>query len=77
MNFKNFLSTQKNWLIFLKVLEHSVGPWEKGEHFVLAHFMKDDVHDRVGVARPPFPVQGDFLHLVGSEDKPKKWLRKK
>ncbi|KAG1743585.1 uncharacterized protein EDB91DRAFT_1051204 [Suillus paluster] len=60
-----------------KVLEHLVGPWKKGEHFVLAHFMKDKVHDRVGVTRPPFPVQGDFLHLVGSEDRPKKRLRKK
>lgn len=51
-----------------KVLEHSVGPWENGEQFVLAHFMKDKVHDRVGVARPAFPVQADFLHLLGSEE---------
>jgi hypothetical protein len=51
-----------------KVLEHSVGPWENGERFVLAHFMKDKVHDRVGVARPAFPVQADFLHLLGSEE---------
>ncbi|KAG1728928.1 hypothetical protein EDB19DRAFT_1611521, partial [Suillus lakei] len=28
-----------------KVLEHSVGPWKIGERFVVAHFMKDKVHD--------------------------------
>jgi len=36
---------------------------------VIAHFMKDKVHDRVGVSRPlTFPVQTDFLHLLGSQN---------
>ncbi|KAG2070553.1 hypothetical protein BDR04DRAFT_1018580, partial [Suillus decipiens] len=28
-----------------KVLEHSVSLWKIGERFVIAHFMKDKVHD--------------------------------
>ncbi|KAG2056180.1 hypothetical protein BDR06DRAFT_848289, partial [Suillus hirtellus] len=44
-----------------KVLEDSVGPWKIGERFVVAHFMKDKVHDRVGVSKPAFPVQMDLL----------------
>jgi hypothetical protein len=48
-----------------RVLEHSVGPWPNGERFVIAHFMKDAVHNRVGVPRPGFPMQSFFLELVG------------
>ncbi|KAG2140736.1 hypothetical protein BD769DRAFT_1349909, partial [Suillus cothurnatus] len=39
-----------------QVLEHSVGPWLNGEQVVIAHFIKDAVHDRVGVPRPSFPM---------------------
>ncbi|KAG0698585.1 hypothetical protein DFH29DRAFT_772009, partial [Suillus ampliporus] len=35
-----------------RVLEHSVCPWLNGERLAIAHFMKDAVHDRVGVPRP-------------------------
>ncbi|KAG1866102.1 hypothetical protein F4604DRAFT_1905032 [Suillus subluteus] len=31
-----------------RVLEHSVGPWLNGERLVIAHFMKDAIHERVG-----------------------------
>ena len=35
---------------------------------MITHFMKDKVHNRLGVSRPlTFPVQTDFLHLLGSE----------
>jgi len=60
-------------------LEHSVGPWKIGERFVLAHFMKDKVHDRVEVSKPAFPVQMDFLQLLGSLDtdhRPRKHVRR-
>jgi hypothetical protein len=43
-----------------RVLEYSVGPLGSGEHFVITHFMKDKVHDRVGVARQSFPMQTFF-----------------
>ncbi|KAG1717283.1 hypothetical protein EDB19DRAFT_1651486, partial [Suillus lakei] len=46
------------------ILEHSVGPWVDGERFVVAHFMKDKVHDRVGVKRPNFPMQSFFLEMI-------------
>ncbi|KAG2345456.1 hypothetical protein BDR05DRAFT_880087, partial [Suillus weaverae] len=54
-----------------KVLMHSVGPWKTGEQFVIAHFMKDKVHDRVGVSRPGFPVLNNFLNLLGHKYKKK------
>jgi hypothetical protein len=52
-----------------RVLEHSVGPWLNGEWLVIAHFMKDAVHERVGVPRPGFPTQSFFLELVGRKSK--------
>ncbi|KAG2029992.1 hypothetical protein BDR03DRAFT_1017653 [Suillus americanus] len=52
-----------------RVLEHSVGPWVDGERFVIAHFMRDKVHDRMGVPRPNFPMQSFFLEMVGKEKK--------
>ncbi|KAG1771915.1 hypothetical protein EV702DRAFT_976995, partial [Suillus placidus] len=55
-----------------RVLEHSVGPWLNGEQFVIAHFMKDAVHNRVGVPRPGFPMQSFFLELVGRRQKGKR-----
>lgn len=48
-----------------KVLEHSVGPWINGERLVIAHFMKDKVHNRLGVPRPAFPTQSFFLKFIG------------
>lgn len=52
----------------MKVLQHSVRHWNKGEHYVIAHFMKDKVQDRVGVPRPAFPLQTEFLHLLGTDE---------
>ncbi|KAG0703425.1 hypothetical protein DFH29DRAFT_874531 [Suillus ampliporus] len=48
-----------------KVLQHSIGPWGPGERLVIAHFMKDKIHSRVRVSRPPFPTQAYFLKMVG------------
>jgi hypothetical protein len=56
-----------------------VGPWKIGEIFVVAHFMKDKVHDRVGVSKPAFPVQMDLLQLLGSsvtDHRPRKHVRR-
>ncbi|KAI5986996.1 hypothetical protein EDC04DRAFT_2614946 [Pisolithus marmoratus] len=55
-------------MVFLagKLLTHSVPKWEKGERIALAHYMKDAVHNRFGLARPAFTQQkhllGKFLH---------------
>ncbi|KAI6023235.1 hypothetical protein BKA83DRAFT_4053754, partial [Pisolithus microcarpus] len=45
-----------------KVLTHSVPKWGKGERIALAHYMKDAVHNRFGLPRPPFTQQ---KHLLG------------
>jgi len=60
-------------LISGKVLQHSIGPWGKGERLVIAHFMKDKIHSRVEVPRPAFPRQAFFLKMVGKEGKGRKW----
>lgn len=52
----------------MKVLQHSVRHWNTGERYVIAHFMKDKVQDRVGVPRPAFPLQTEFLHLLGTDE---------
>ncbi|KAI6124683.1 hypothetical protein EV401DRAFT_1886257 [Pisolithus croceorrhizus] len=44
-----------------KLLHHSVPKWEKGERIALAHYMKDAVHNRFGLARPSFTQQKDLL----------------
>ncbi|KAG1794917.1 uncharacterized protein HD556DRAFT_1442707 [Suillus plorans] len=51
-----------------KVLQHSIGPWGPGERLVIAHFMRDKIHSRCGVSRPPFPTQAYFLQMVGQQD---------
>ncbi|KAG1895262.1 uncharacterized protein F5891DRAFT_984344 [Suillus fuscotomentosus] len=58
--------------IYRKVLQHSIGPWGPGERLVNAHFMRDKIHSRVGVSRPPFPTQAYFLKMVGQQDS--SWL---
>jgi hypothetical protein len=40
-----------------KVLAHSVPQWSGGERIVIAHYSKNDVQDRLQVARPLLPTQ--------------------
>ena len=40
-----------------KVFDHSVPKWSGGERIVIAHYSKDDVQDRLQVARPLLPTQ--------------------
>ncbi|KAG2137129.1 uncharacterized protein EDB93DRAFT_1106678 [Suillus bovinus] len=49
-----------------KVLEHGVPGWGDGERIVIAHFIKDKVHDKQGIPRPSFPIQHDLLKRVGA-----------
>ncbi|KAI6098640.1 hypothetical protein EDD16DRAFT_1527140 [Pisolithus croceorrhizus] len=44
-----------------KLLTHSVPKLETGERIALAHYMKDAVHNRFGLARPAFTKQKDLL----------------
>ncbi|KAI5980437.1 hypothetical protein EDC04DRAFT_2596689 [Pisolithus marmoratus] len=43
------------------ILQHSVQKWGKGERIAIAHYMKDAIHNRFGVARPTFTQQKDLL----------------
>ncbi|KAG2127184.1 uncharacterized protein EDB93DRAFT_1096644 [Suillus bovinus] len=49
-----------------KVLEHGVPGWGDGERIVIAHFIKDKVHDKQGIPRPSFLIQHDLLKWVGA-----------
>lgn len=44
-----------------KVLKHRVESWAGGERICVAHFMKDAVHNRLGIARPEWPLLDDYL----------------
>ncbi|KZP23224.1 hypothetical protein FIBSPDRAFT_737838 [Athelia psychrophila] len=44
-----------------KALSHGVKTWGGGERICAAHFMKDGVHNRVGQARPGWPILDDYL----------------
>ncbi|KAG1828589.1 hypothetical protein DFJ58DRAFT_849011 [Suillus subalutaceus] len=52
-----------------KVLEHGVPRWGDGERIVIAHFVKDKVHDKQGIPRPGLPMEQDFLIRVGAGEK--------
>jgi hypothetical protein len=43
-----------------KGLAHSVPEWSGGERMVIAHYTKDAIHDRMGVARPVLPTQSSW-----------------
>jgi hypothetical protein len=45
-------------VLFLgKCLSHAVKEWSGGERVVIAHYSKDNVHNKVRVARPLLPTQ--------------------
>ncbi|KAI6161086.1 hypothetical protein EDD17DRAFT_1482360, partial [Pisolithus thermaeus] len=63
LDFGSIFSYQPGTMIYLagKLLHQSVPKWEKGESIALAHYMKDAVHNRFGLARPSFTQQKDLL----------------
>jgi hypothetical protein len=48
-----------------RVLTHSVPHWIGGERVVIAHYSKDDVLDRLGIARPALPTNLSWWNLHG------------
>ncbi|KIJ14150.1 hypothetical protein PAXINDRAFT_79769, partial [Paxillus involutus ATCC 200175] len=44
-----------------RILEHAIPRWEGGERVALAYYMKDKVHDKLGVPRPTLPMQKGWL----------------
>ena len=47
-----------------KVLRHEVPDWHGGERICCAYFMKDAVHGRLELPRPPWPCLTDYLTLI-------------
>jgi hypothetical protein len=47
-----------------KVLEYGILGWGDGERIVMAHFVKDKVHDKQDIPRPTFQTKQDFLNQV-------------
>lgn len=43
-----------------RMLIHQVEEWEGGERICLAHFMRDNVHQRQHLARPPWSLISDY-----------------
>lgn len=50
-------------VVFLsgKVLLHECESWSGGERICVAHFIKDNVHERCGVQRPSWPTEKDII----------------
>ena len=48
------LSYKPGTLVLLcgRVLKHQVATWKEGERICMAHFMRDNVHDRLEIPRP-------------------------
>lgn len=46
-----------------KALRHWVKSWAGGERIAVAHFMKDAVHNRLGLERPGWPLLDHYLAL--------------
>ncbi|KAI5982501.1 hypothetical protein EDC04DRAFT_2616638 [Pisolithus marmoratus] len=44
-----------------KLLSHSVPKWEKRERIALAHYMRDAIHNRFGMAWPAFTQQKELF----------------
>jgi hypothetical protein len=50
-----------------RVLQHGVKTWEGGERICQARFIKDAVHDRLGLPRPTWVNYDDYIALISSE----------
>ena len=51
-----------------KVLQHGVMMWEGGERIFQAQFVKDAVHDQLGLPRPTWVNYDDYIVLTYLED---------
>lgn len=47
-------------LVCGRVLRHEVANWRQGERICMAHFMRDNVHQRLGFHRPPWVDIEDY-----------------
>jgi hypothetical protein len=50
-----------------RVLRHGVPSWEGGERICYAHFIRDNVHDRLQLQRPDWVSNARYLDLMHKE----------
>jgi hypothetical protein len=51
-------------LVCGRVILHEVSFWKGGERICLAHYMRDAVHDRLGLPRPDWVDMADYTRLM-------------
>jgi hypothetical protein len=60
-----------------KVLSHSLPKWSGGERICLVHWMRSEVHHRLGVYSPEWSVQGCYTRLMNKTfTAEQKWTEK-
>jgi hypothetical protein len=62
-----------------RVLLHEVPDWGESEHICIAHFMRDAVHDRLGLPRAGWVSSGLYIPLMVDRfaERYKGWLQDK
>jgi hypothetical protein len=50
-----------------RVLRHAVPDWVEGERLCFAHFIRDNVHERLNIRRPDWVTNGPYLDLMDNE----------
>jgi hypothetical protein len=50
-----------------KVLSHAVTDWDGGERLCIAHFIRDNVHRRLAIARPDWVNRKGYLEMMEDE----------
>lgn len=53
-------------LVCGRVLRHAVPTWSGGERICIAHYMRDNVHNRLGLPRPDWVDIGVYTNLMGT-----------
>ena len=49
-----------------RIILHEVSSWEGGERICLAHYVRDMVHDRLGLDRPDWVSGKDYTSLMSA-----------
>lgn len=47
-----------------RLLSHRVLAWKKGERICLAHYMRDNVHERYQIRRPGWPIFSSYEDMM-------------
>lgn len=47
-----------------KVLRHAVYNWDTGDRLCIAHFIRDLIHDRLGLPRPQWVTNKKYLEMM-------------